>query len=90
MMMRIMTKTTIMKRTNKMKEGDGMEIQPDIKMKETKEAAIGILAGDITMTKTTMNMTSMMMKTTMKMITEDAEAVSTVNQVVVHAEDLVE
>jgi hypothetical protein len=67
-----------------------MEIQPDIKMKETKEAAIGILAGDITMTKTTMNMTSMMMKTTMKMITEDAEAVSTVNQVVVHAEDLVE
>lgn len=43
------------------------------------------------MTKTTMNMTSMM-RTRMKMmtITGDAEAVSIVNQVVVHAEDLAE
>lgn len=85
-----MTKTTIMKRTNKVEEGDGMEIQPDIKMKETKELAIGILAGDITMTKTTMNMRSMMRTTMKMMISGDAEAVSTVNQDVVHAEDLVE
>jgi hypothetical protein len=73
-----------------MEEGDGMEIPPEIKMKETREAVIGILAVDTTMTKTTMKMTSMMMTTMKTMITEDAEAVGTVNQVIVHAAALVE
>lgn len=73
-----------------MEEEDGLEIQPDIKMKETKEAAIGTLAGDITRTKIMMNMMSMM-RTTMKMMrTGVAEAAATVNQDVVHVEALVE
>lgn len=73
-----------------MDEEDGSEIQPDIKMKETKEAAIGILAGATAMTKIIMNMMSMMRTTMRMMMTEAAEAVATVNQVVVHAEALVE
>jgi hypothetical protein len=90
MMMRIMTKMTIMKRTNKRVEAGGLEIQQlDIKTKEMKEAAVGIRAAGTMMTKTTMSMKIMMMTTTMKMITGDA-AVGTVSQVVVHAEALVE
>lgn len=74
-----------------MEEEDGLEIrQPDIKMKETREAVIGILAVDTTMTKITMNMMSMMRMTMKKMITGNAEAVGIVNQVVVRAAALVE
>jgi len=75
-----------------MEEEDGLEIQhAGIKTKEAKEmkeAAIEMLAEGTTKMKTMMKMMSMMRMMMNSMITGDAEAAVTVNQIVVRAEAL--
>ena len=74
-----------------MEEEGGLAIQhAGIKTKETKEAITGMLAVATTMMKTMMKMMSMMRTMMNTRITEVAEGVVTVNQIVVRAEALVE